>query len=219
MQSDIVTILLYTIPALVIGISFHEMMHALTGYWLGDDTAHAHGRITFNPLRHIDPITTVGLPLLLVILGLPPFAAAKPVPINTYRLKFEEFGMALVALAGPLTNLLLAIIFILILKVTSPGALPLLAEGKILVGGSYIIGFLSYSVLLNTGLFLFNMIPFPPLDGSRVLYALAPEPIQKVMDQIERMGFAAIILFMFVGFPLIAPAIAKAQTLLIQFLT
>lgn len=188
------------------------------GYWLGDDTAKLHGRISFNPLRHIDPLTTVALPLILILAGLPPFAAAKPVPINLYRLKFQEFGMALVGIAGPLTNLLLAIIFILVLKFVNPAALSLLAESKIAINSSYLTGFLCYSVLINIGLFIFNMIPFPPLDGSRVLYALSPEPIQKVMMQIERMGFTAILLFMFVGFPLISPVISNAQQILISFL-
>lgn len=219
MNSDTVSLLIYLIPSLVIAISLHEMMHALAGFWLGDDTAKASGRISFNPLHHIDPITTVGLPLVLVLFGLPPFAAAKPVPINTYRLKFEEFGMALVGLAGPLTNLLLAIVCIFILKITAPGVLDYLADGKIAVSGSYITNFLSYSVLLNIGLFVFNMIPFPPLDGSRVLYALAPEFLQKIMMQIEQLGFTAILLFMFIGFPLISPAVLSAQRALISFLT
>lgn len=211
-------LLLYTIPALVIAISLHETMHALVGYWLGDDTARSQGRISFNPFHHIDPITTIGLPLMLVVLGFPPFAAAKPVPINMYRLKFREFGMALVGIAGPLTNLLLAIIFIFILKITAPGAVTYLANGQIVTGSTFLTGFLSYSILLNIGLFVFNMIPFPPLDGSRVLYALAPEPIQRVMMQIERMGFTAILLFMFVAFPFISPAILNAQRILIGIL-
>ncbi len=218
MQSNIVNVIIYLIPALVVAISLHEMMHALVGYWLGDDTAHKHGRISFNPLHHIDPVTTVGLPLLLVLIGLPPFAAAKPVPINMYRLKFQEFGMALVGVAGPLTNLLLAVIFMLILKVVDNGALQLLADGKMYVDSSYIVGFLGYSIILNIGLFVFNMIPFPPLDGSRVLYALAPEFIQKIMMQIEGMGFTAILVFMLFGLPLISPLISSAQQLIVSLL-
>lgn len=204
MQSDTISLLLYAIPALLIGISLHEAMHAQVGYWLGDDTAHAHGRITFNPLRHIDPLTTVALPLILVAMGLPPFAAAKPVPINMYRLKYQEFGMALVAVAGPLTNLLLAIFAAGLIRAFSP------------VGWFY--EFLLMNIAMNTGLFIFNLIPFPPLDGSRVLYALAPEFIQDIMAQIEQFGFTTILLFMFIGFPLIAPLINTAQQIVVGFL-
>lgn len=199
-----VSLLIYAIPALVLAISLHEMMHSVVGYWLGDDTAHAHGRISLNPLRHIDPITTVALPLILILIGLPPFAAARPVPVNMYRLKFEEFGMALVGLAGPLTNLLLAIIAALFLRILNPAG--------------WLETFLIMNIAINTGLCIFNLIPFPPLDGSRVLYALAPEFLQDIMMRIERMGFAAIFFFILVIFPFISPVISGAQQALITFL-
>lgn len=204
MNPDTLTLILYAIPALLIAISLHEMMHALAGLWLGDDTAHAHGRISLNPLQHIDPITTVGLPLVLIAMGLPPFAAAKPVPIMMHRLKFQEFGMALVGIAGPLTNLLLAIIAALLLRTVDPAG--------------WLASFLLMNVAVNVGLFVFNMIPFPPLDGSRVLYALAPEGLQRLMMQIEGMGFSAILLFMFVGFPFLRPLFINVQQFIFTIL-
>lgn len=218
MSPDTIKLLIYAIPALLVAISLHEMMHALVAYWLGDDLARSRGRISFNPLRHIDPLTTVALPLILVLAGLPPFAAAKPVPINTARLKWDEFGMAAVGVAGPLTNLLLALISAAILRITDITAFRALADLQVLAEPSLLSGFLIFSVLINIGLFVFNMIPFPPLDGSRLLYALVPESVQKIMLNIESTGFMAIAIFMLVGFPIIAPIIGAAQTLLLRLL-
>ncbi len=197
-------IVLYFIPALLIAISLHETMHSVMGYWLGDDTAKVMGRISFNPLSHIDPITTIALPLVLAISGLPPFAAAKPVPVNFARLKYEEFGMALVGLAGPLTNLLLAIIFALIARLIEPTG--------------WLAKFLIANISINVGLFVFNMIPFPPLDGSRVLYAFAPDFIQRGMEKIEGMGFTAILLFMLLGFRFIEPILVSANQFILKFI-
>jgi len=197
-------IVLYFIPALLIAISLHETMHSVMGYWLGDDTAKVMGRISFNPLSHIDPITTIALPLVLAISGLPPFAAAKPVPVNFARLKYEEFGMALVGLAGPLTNLLLAIVFALIARLIEPTG--------------WLANFLIANISINVGLFVFNMIPFPPLDGSRVLYAFAPDFIQRGMERIEGMGFTAILVFMLLGFRFIEPILVSANQFILKFI-
>lgn len=222
MQSETMIFVVYAIPALLVAISLHETMHSVMGYWLGDDTAKVMGRISFNPLRHIDPITTIGLPLLMVILGQPPFAIAKPVPVNFARLKYEEFGMALVGVAGPLTNLLLGIISILLLRIIDPPFLQsmvhfLSLNGSLLRPTSPINGFLEFSILMNFGLFVFNMIPFPPLDGSRALYAFVPEFVQRGMERIEQMGLTAILLFMFIGFPVLAPLVANINIVLIRF--
>src|SRR5258708_18997215 len=106
---DIITLTI-VFGSVLISMTLHEAMHAFVSYWLGDDTAKEQGRLTFNPLAHIDPFMTVLLPVLLMALHAPPFGAAKPVPFNPYRLKFKEYGSALVASSGPLTNLALAIL-------------------------------------------------------------------------------------------------------------
>ncbi len=198
--------LLLALPLLAISITLHEMMHAFVSDSLGDDTARHQGRITLNPLAHIDPFLTVGLPLLLILIGAPPFGAAKPVPLNPSRIRYGDFGVAIVAVAGPLTNLLLAIVSALLLRMVGFSSTNLLAI------------FLALSVQINVGFFIFNMIPFPPLDGSRLLYAFAPEPLQKVMLQIESFGIAAIALFMFVIFPMISPLMTELTQRLLSVL-
>ncbi len=168
--------LIVVFVCLVISITLHEAMHAFAGFWLGDDTAHRQGRISLNPMRHVDPFSTVLLPLITLVLFRVPLLAAKPVPFNPYRVKFEEFGAALVGVAGPLTNLLLAFagagIAHLVQNVVSTGVL------------SALVIFTE----INIALFVFNMIPIPPLDGSRLLYAFAPEAVQQVMARMEQFG-------------------------------
>jgi Zn-dependent protease len=117
MNSTVQTLVI-TFPIILISMSIHELMHALVSDRLGDDTARSMGRISLNPLRHIDPILTIALPLLLAITGGPIFGAAKPVQVDFRRLKYDEFGGALVGAVGPLTNLVLAIISALALRYT-----------------------------------------------------------------------------------------------------
>jgi Zn-dependent protease len=202
--SSIILIIL----SLVIAITIHEMMHAFTAHWLGDPTAADEGRITLNPLPHIDPIMTIALPAVLIIAGLPPILAAKPVPFNPDRVRFDEFGAALVGLAGPLTNLVLAIASAGLLGVLQPdfGSLPR--------------DFLLIFMQINVGLFVFNMLPLPPLDGSRVLYAFAPEPVQRVMLQIEQMGIVAtlLMLFLLIQLGILGPIISNVNDFILRLL-
>jgi Zn-dependent protease len=162
---------------LVVSITIHEMMHAFTSFWLGDDTAAQEGRISFNPLRHVDPLLTIGLPLLTIVLFSVPLLAAKPVPFNPARVKWDEFGAALVGIVGPFTNLLLAI--------AGAGIIALAGGG---FGNETLNLFALYFVAINVGLFIFNMMPIPPLDGSRLVYAFAPESVQRVMASLEQFG-------------------------------
>lgn len=194
------------IVALLVAISIHEMMHAFTAHRLGDPTAAEEGRITLNPLAHIDLFATILLPIVLILLHLPPILAAKPVPFNPDRVRFDEFGSALVGLAGPLSNLVLAILSAVSLNVVSPDF------------GSLARDFLLIFMQLNVALFVFNMLPLPPLDGSRVLYAFAPEPLQKAMLQIEQFGLFAILAILFLLLPVITPIIITLNDLFLRLL-
>jgi Zn-dependent protease len=167
------TDLVYILISMVVSLSIHEAMHAYAAHALGDTTAEDRGRLSLNPLRHIDPLTTLALPIVTLILFKIPILAAKPVPFNPDRVKYGEYGAALVAAAGPLANIVLAILGALLAKATSSQAL---------------FNFLDTFVILNVAIFIFNLIPIPPLDGSRVLYAFAPEPLQDLMRQIEPYG-------------------------------
>ncbi len=192
--------------AILLSMAIHEAMHAFTSHWLGDTTAKDMGRLTLNPFKHIDVLTTVLLPMGLILLGLQPFFIAKPVPFNPDRVKYEEFGSALVGLAGPFTNFLLAVLASLIVRISG------------IAVGTDVFHVFSIFIQINLAFFVFNMIPFPPLDGSRLLFALAPEPVQRVMYRIEAGGLASILVFMFVLYPAIGPIIVRIIDSLYLFL-
>ena len=169
------TQILIIIAVILISLTIHEMMHAYVGFKLGDDTAAEEGRISLNPLAHIDPLMTVALPIITVLLVGAPILAAKPVPFNPERVRFGDYGAALIAAAGPLSNLVLAILGVVAARLIGD-------TGGIL--SLFIITFIG----INVSLFVFNLIPIPPLDGSRVLYAFAPESLRRLMEQMEPFG-------------------------------
>jgi hypothetical protein len=178
-------------------MTIHEAMHAFMGYFLGDQTAKAEGRLSLNPIRHIDPFLTILLPLVLLMLGAPVFGGAKPVPFNPHKVRFGEWGVALVAIVGPLTNLVLAFTFFGI--GVSLGFVDKFGFSPSLIGVM-----LQTFVFVNLGFFAFNMIPIPPLDGSRVLYALAPDFVRGFMRQVEQYGLVIIMVLVMVGSPFIS---------------
>ncbi len=145
------------IGAILIALSVHEFLHAYAAYRLGDNTAERAGRLTLNPMAHID---WLGL-FALVLIG---FGWGKPVPVNPYNLKYKKWGNALVALAGPLANLISIIIFGLVLK--------LLGVYTDLTSGNLLIQFINLLIIINAVLLTFNLIPIPPLDGSAVLFTV-----------------------------------------------
>lgn len=178
---------------ILLSMTIHEAMHAFMGYFLGDNTAKIEGRLTLNPLKHIDPFMTILLPLIMALLGGPVFGGAKPVPFNPNRVRYGEWGAAMVALAGPLTNLFIAFLAFGI------GALMGVVSNGGLVTSSFLGSVIAMTVSVNLGFFVFNMLPVPPLDGSRLLYALAPESARRLMEQIEQYGtlvvFLLVVLF------------------------
>lgn len=189
------------ILVLLLGVAFpvHELAHAAAARYLGDDTAEQLGRITLNPLAHLDPWGT----LLFALTG---FGWAKPVPVNHYRLRGDpRWSFALVALAGPASNLLLAVLFAALFRSFSA-----IAEPGFISGVAQIALFVA--VQLNIFLALFNLIPVPPLDGSRLLAALLPARGQIWMDQLERYGF--LILFALAATGLLGRLISAPAALL-----
>jgi Zn-dependent protease len=198
MDFNLAAIALYLI-IVIIALTVHEFSHAWAGHMLGDVTAKQHGRLTLNPVAHIDPYSTLLLPVALILLGSPVvFGAAKPVPFNPYAVRYGKWGAALVAVAGPASNLLMAIFVGLYLRFV-----PLSG-----VTGRFLLQF----VFVNLAFFVFNMIPIPPLDGSRVLYAAAPSGMRDVMDQIENYGLIVIFAFLFISYSFLSPFILSAVT-------
>lgn len=191
MGIDIVYIIIVLV-VILLSMTLHEAMHAFVGYWLGDDTAKLEGRLTLNPVKHIDPFLTILLPLMLAIIGAPIFGGAKPVPFRPDKVKGGDWGAALIALAGPLTNLFIAFI------VFGIGVLSgvIVEEGfRVSLAGTII----STGIMVNLGFFIFNMLPIPPLDGSRAVYAIAPDFIRNGMRLIEQFGLVFIFAIVLIG--------------------
>lgn len=171
---------------LIFSAIVHEVMHGVAAEKLGDDTARLEGRITLNPIPHIDPFGSIALPLFLMMVGSPVIlGAAKPVPVNFNNLRDPKRGMALVSLAGPLANFGLAILCVIPIKLGLVNQL------------SYEI--LIQAIIINLVLGTFNLIPIPPLDGSKVLAAMAPDRWMYKILEWERFGFLIVFAFLYLG--------------------
>ncbi|MEP0773945.1 MAG: site-2 protease family protein [Acidobacteriota bacterium] len=194
--------------AFALAISVHESAHAWMADRHGDPTARMLGRITLNPIKHVDPIGTVLFPLMLAVVGAPVFGWAKPVPVVSRNLKDIRRGWGWVAVAGPASNLALAaaaVAVLLVCKFTLPGFRPLLAT-LLQTGAAGTSGvaaplvYLLFSLaLVNLVLAVFNMIPIPPADGSKLVMALLPPPLAFQYAQLERWGFLIFIALLWIG--------------------
>ena len=185
----------FLIPLVILVFSamLHEVMHGVVADRLGDPTARVMGRLTLNPIPHLDPIMSLLLPALLVLSGSPIiFGAAKPVPVNPIHFRDPKKDMALTALSGPLTNVFLAVLAAQIIKFIPSGAEPL--------WGGALSSFLYLVVLYNLMLAIINLIPIPPLDGSKVIAAILPDDIARSYLSIQQFGI--FILFFLLFFPI-----------------
>lgn len=188
---------LWALPVLA-AVVFHEVAHGFVALRLGDDTAARMGRLTLNPLRHIHPVGTIVVPAMLLMVGAPVFGWARPVPVDFRRLRDPRRGMVLVALAGPLANLVLAavsaVIFHQLLMYLGDVQR---AQGNVESGPLVLLAVVAQrSVVINVVLAVFNLLPIPPLDGGRVLSGLLPDTSARAVAAVEPFGFLILVVLL-----------------------
>jgi Zn-dependent protease len=202
----------FYIVVLIMSIVVHEFAHGYSAYLLGDNTARLSGRLTLNPIKHLDLFGSVLLPLILIISGSGfVIGWAKPVPYNPRNLRNERKGTFIVSISGILANLFVALFFSFLIRL-SPYVFDYLN-----IGASFAIAFYKISsivVILNLVLALFNLMPVPPLDGSKLLFSVLPEKIRRFEDILERWGILVLIFFVLFIWPYISPLIFKLFTIL-----
>lgn len=197
----------WALPVLF-AITLHEVAHGWAARALGDNTAAVQGRLSLNPIKHIDPIGTLLVPAICIAIGGFLFGWAKPVPVTARNLRHPKRDMALVAAAGPLSNLVMALLWAVLLKVAvTQGAEEGLMLGLKLMAGA--------GIVINLVLMALNLLPLPPLDGGRVLSGLLPSRLSWQLDRIEPYGFVILLALIFLGVlgPLLRPALALGQAL------
>jgi Zn-dependent protease len=206
---DQFVLLVFQLSVLLFSVMIHEVSHGTAALKLGDPTAKDLGRLTLNPIKHLDLFGSIILPISLFILSGGSFVLgwAKPVPYNPANLKNPKMGSGIIAAVGPLSNLIVAVVFGLTLRLLFPFAdIPLVASLLLLI---------NFIVFINILLAIFNLLPLPPLDGSGILFSLLPEKLQGIQEFLMRYGFWLLILFIFFGFQLIIPIIGSIYKFLV----
>lgn len=183
----------FQIAILIMSVVIHEVSHGYAALYLGDQTAKYQGRLTLNPVRHLDPVGSFLVPALSYMLGGFIIGWAKPVPYNPYNLRPGRWSEAMVAGAGPLSNISVALIFGILIRMG--------------VGGLAFVQIASLIVLINVLLAVFNMMPIPPLDGSKILFAIFPEKFGQFRAFFERQGIILLIFFIFFIWQLVFPLV------------
>ncbi|KKW12898.1 MAG: Peptidase M50 [Parcubacteria group bacterium GW2011_GWA2_49_9] len=198
MQLDVI----FSLFILVLSVVVHEVSHGFAANYLGDPTARLQGRLSLNPLKHIDPIGSVLVPLLLFFTNAGVmFGWAKPVPVNPYNLR-GKYGEAIVAAAGPLSNIAIAIVFGLLIRGAGDMLSPSFLHITVLV------------VVINIVLAIFNLVPIPPLDGSKILFSFLPYHQQRLRESLERYGFFIVLIFIVFLWQYLTPVTGWAFSLL-----
>ncbi len=198
---------IFSLIVLLFSVVIHEISHGWAAYYLGDPTAKEAGRLTLNPLKHLDPFGSILFPLMLVLLNSRIiFGWAKPVPINPFNLRDRKYGSAKVAAAGPLANILMAVVFGLLIRF-----LPL---ERFSFGPSLFLAF-GFIVWVNLLLAVFNLIPIPPLDGHHIFFSLLPSRFNSIKLFFARYGFFLLLVFVFFLFRFLLPIVSFLFALII----
>ena len=196
---------IFLIVILLFSIIIHEVAHGSMANYLGDDTAKLMGRLTLNPIKHLDPVGSIMVPLFLIIIHSPILIGwAKPVPVNPNNFRDRKYGDAKVALAGPAANFAIALVFGLIIR---------FFPGFVQTSGIYAM--FSYIVMINLLLAIFNLIPIPPLDGSHILFTFLPYSMNELKVFLTRYGLFLLIFFIFFFLQWLFPVIAWVYKLIV----
>ena len=198
--------IVFSVVGLAIGLTVHESSHALSAYWLGDSTARDQGRISLNPIRHLDPTGTLMM-IMSSIMGAG-IGWAKPVPVSPWKLRFGRLGSAIVSIAGPVSNLLIAALCYVVYQQA------ILADT--FVGTPWLADLIAITLIVNVALAFFNLIPLPPLDGFGVLMGVLPRPLAFGLAKVAQYGPALLLLLVFFGGGLLRPYFAFARSISLQ---